>query len=141
MNGVVRFVAVAIMMLGSVSGVQAGGAEDCNGNGIPDECDISCGVPLSPCDVPGCGGSSDGNANGVPDECGACCGSSGECTHLLPSSCESSSGTYMGDDTACDEANCVVIPTVSEWGLAVMTLLTLAVGTLVYRRRLNAVAP
>ena len=33
-----------------------------------------------------------------------------------------------------------VIPTVSEWGLAVLALLTLAVGTLVYRRRSIQVA-
>ncbi|MBN2561183.1 MAG: right-handed parallel beta-helix repeat-containing protein [Phycisphaerae bacterium] len=44
-------------------------AQDCNGNGIPDECDIDCGAPGGPCDVPGCGGSADCNDNGVPDEC------------------------------------------------------------------------
>ena len=42
---------------------------DCNGNGIPDECDIDCGSPGGPCDVPGCGQSFDLNGNGVPDEC------------------------------------------------------------------------
>ena len=42
---------------------------DCNGNGIPDECDIDCGEPGGPCDVPGCGESEDCNENGVPDEC------------------------------------------------------------------------
>ncbi|MBN2562223.1 MAG: hypothetical protein JXQ75_14965 [Phycisphaerae bacterium] len=42
---------------------------DCNGNGIPDECDIDCGPPNGPCDAPGCGHSSDCNWNGVPDEC------------------------------------------------------------------------
>ncbi len=42
---------------------------DCNGNGIPDDCDVSCGDPGGPCDVPGCGGSADCNENYVPDEC------------------------------------------------------------------------
>ncbi len=42
---------------------------DCNGNGIPDECDIDCGEPGGPCDVPGCGQSEDCDGNGIPDEC------------------------------------------------------------------------
>jgi hypothetical protein len=42
---------------------------DCNGNGIPDACDIDCGPTGGSCDVPGCGQSSDCNTNGVPDEC------------------------------------------------------------------------
>ena len=29
-------------------------ADDCNGNGISDECDIDCGPPGDPCDVAGC---------------------------------------------------------------------------------------
>lgn len=44
-------------------------AQDCNSNTIPDNCDIDCGPPSGPCDVPGCGGSADCNTNGVPDEC------------------------------------------------------------------------
>jgi hypothetical protein len=44
-------------------------AEDCNGNGIDDACDLDCGVPDGPCDVPGCGGSNDCNTTGIPDEC------------------------------------------------------------------------
>ncbi|MBU0639070.1 MAG: right-handed parallel beta-helix repeat-containing protein [Planctomycetes bacterium] len=42
---------------------------DCNSNGIPDNCDIACGDPGGPCDIPGCGQSADLNANGIPDEC------------------------------------------------------------------------
>mgnify|MGYP003766390813 CR=1 FL=1 len=38
--------------------IETGSSEDCNENGIPDECDIISG-----------GGSSDCNANGVPDDC------------------------------------------------------------------------
>jgi hypothetical protein len=42
---------------------------NCNHNNIPDECDIDCGPPGGPCDMPGCGGSGDCNFNDVPDEC------------------------------------------------------------------------
>ncbi len=49
----------------------SGDPQDCNGNGIPDECDINCGEPESPCDIPGCGGSLDCDGNGIPDDC--CC--------------------------------------------------------------------
>ncbi len=49
--------------------------DDCNNNGIADDCDISCGDPAGVCDVPGCGSSSDCNGNGKPDECEtvSCC--------------------------------------------------------------------
>jgi len=61
-------------------------AADCNGNGVPDECDISggtspdCngnGVP-DECDISG-GTSPDCNGNGVPDECDVAFGSSTDC--------------------------------------------------------------
>jgi len=42
---------------------------DCNQNGIADPCDVDCGSPGGPCDLPGCGGSGDCNYNRVPDEC------------------------------------------------------------------------
>lgn len=45
------------------------GAEDCNTNGIDDDCDISCGTAGGPCDVPGCGTAMDCDSNGVPDSC------------------------------------------------------------------------
>ena len=63
------------IVLAMVSGlvVSAGAvplqADDCNGNGIPDECDIDCGPSGGPCDVPGCGESEDCNSDGIPDEC------------------------------------------------------------------------
>jgi len=48
-------------------------ADDCNSNGIPDECDIDCGEPGDYCydtfPPPQCGQSQDCNTNGVPDEC------------------------------------------------------------------------
>ncbi len=55
--------AVVLLGMGTVAS-----AQDCNFNGIPDECDIDCGAPG--CDPPpDCGGSEDCNANGIPDEC------------------------------------------------------------------------
>lgn len=43
--------------------------QDCNTNGIPDECDIDCGTSGGPCDLPDCGQSQDCQPNGTPDEC------------------------------------------------------------------------
>ncbi|MCK4658114.1 MAG: hypothetical protein KAV82_01205 [Phycisphaerae bacterium] len=43
--------------------------QDCNGNSIPDQCDLDCGQPGGECDVAGCGQSDDCNYNEVPDEC------------------------------------------------------------------------
>ena len=42
---------------------------DCNGNDIPDVCDLDCGPAGGFCDVPGCGRSFDVNSNDLPDEC------------------------------------------------------------------------
>ncbi|HVP10129.1 MAG TPA: hypothetical protein VMV94_02965, partial [Phycisphaerae bacterium] len=41
---------------------------DCNNNGIPDQCDVSCSSPGCS-EIPGCGQSQDCNGNGKPDEC------------------------------------------------------------------------
>ena len=60
------FVLAAILLFGSAP---AQAQTDCNGNGIDDACDLSCGPAGGPCDVPGCGTSVDCNSNGVPDEC------------------------------------------------------------------------
>src|SRR4030095_14280003 len=54
--------------------VSSGTSKDCNGDGIPDECQLTgsdCnlnGIPDS-CDVKAGGASADCNTNGVPDEC------------------------------------------------------------------------
>ncbi len=46
-----------------------GSSPDCNQNGIPDNCDLSCGSPGGPCDVLGCGTATDCDGNGAPDDC------------------------------------------------------------------------
>jgi hypothetical protein len=45
------------------------GFDDCNDNGIPDDCDISCNIPGKDCNIPGCGQSTDCNNNDIPDDC------------------------------------------------------------------------
>ncbi|MBI4717001.1 MAG: hypothetical protein HY763_04295 [Planctomycetes bacterium] len=47
---------------------------DCNGNGVPDSCDLDCAA--ADC-APPCGGSVDCDANGMPDECQPDCNSNG----------------------------------------------------------------
>ncbi len=76
---------------------------DCNNNGIPDECDISCGPLGGPCDVPGCGQSADSNSNGIPDECefGACCFVDGHCEYLDAPACGVAGGEHEGNGTSC----------------------------------------
>lgn len=56
---------VDVVDMGAVETQQS---DDCNNNGIPDACDISCGAPG--CEgVVGCGASPDCNEDGIPDEC------------------------------------------------------------------------
>jgi len=43
--------------------------QDCNTNGIDDDCDVICGAVGTRCSVAGCGKSRDCNGNRVPDEC------------------------------------------------------------------------
>ncbi|MFQ5425384.1 MAG: hypothetical protein ACE5F9_15575, partial [Phycisphaerae bacterium] len=57
------FICVLLMSISRALG------QDCNANGIPDACDIDCGMMGGACDVPGCGLSSDCNANAIPDDC------------------------------------------------------------------------
>ena len=42
---------------------------DCDGDDIPDQCELDCGEKGGLCDVPGCGMSDDCNSNGIPDDC------------------------------------------------------------------------
>jgi hypothetical protein len=43
--------------------------QDCNSNGIDDDCDITCGAAGTRCNVAGCGLSPDCNGNRIPDIC------------------------------------------------------------------------
>ncbi len=70
---------------------------DCNGNGIPDACDIDCGPAGGPCDLPGCGQSEDCNTNGVPDECEADADGDG-----VIDDCDACPDTHVGDMIVID---------------------------------------
>ncbi len=82
----------------------------------------------------------DCNTNGIPDECETL--PPGE----IPSStCDDGEDNDCDGFADCDDPDCAsdsmcqkVIPTVSEWGLVVMTLLLLTVGTVVLRGRRTA---
>ena len=72
-----------------------GAAPDCDGDGIPDGCEIDCNVNMVPddCDISS-GTSLDGNGNGIPDECEAAdCNGNG-----VPDDQDISGGT----ETDCD---------------------------------------
>ena len=94
---------------------------DCNNNGEDDAIDIALGT------------SPDANGDGIPDECGACCHPGG-CEQVIQATCDTF-GKYRGNETTCEQENCAGIPTVSEWGLAVLALLVLTAGTGVLARR------
>jgi len=75
---------------------------------------------------------------------GACCRIDGTCAQASPQECTSIGNTYLGDDTVClgdgdgngvDDACEQPIPTVSEWGLIVMTLLIVTVWKVHFGRR------
>jgi len=67
----------------------------------------------------------------------ACCRPGQPCIDLPPEMC---TGRSLGAGTTCaaNGAECNV-PTVGEWGLVVMTLAVLIAGTIVLRRRSDAV--
>lgn len=75
---------------------------DCNGNGVPDECDIAAGaldcqgdgIP-DVCQLAG----SDCNANGVPDDCDIASGLLADCQpNFVPDVCEIASGSVADVD-------------------------------------------
>ena len=48
-------VLIALLTLSVGPGAVHAGSPDCNNNAIPNACDLSCGAPGGPCDVPVCG--------------------------------------------------------------------------------------
>ena len=65
----------------------------------------------------------------------ACCTANGD-TPNGPGSVCLGDGNANGVDDACEVTP--IIPTVSEWGLIIMVMLGLAVGTIVFARRRTA---
>jgi len=102
---------------------------DCNGNDMDDFIDILDGT------------SQDANGDGVPDECetGACCDTlNGVCSEgILAGDCVADQRIWTYG-ASCAEVECVdptIIPTVTAWGLVVMTLLVMTAGTVMIGRR------
>ena len=126
-----------------------GSSSDCNGNAVPDECDLAEG------------GSADCDGNQVPDECDSdfdgdgvidnCDGCPLDPNKIEPGNCgcgvsetadEDGDGVVdcvdqcRGADDAVFAPECATaIPTVTTWGLVVLTLLLLAIGKVCFGGR------
>ncbi|MCK4342807.1 MAG: choice-of-anchor L domain-containing protein [Phycisphaerae bacterium] len=81
---------------------------------------------------------------------GACCLEDGYCQEMTEADCEATGGEFLGDGTMClgdsnengiDDACEAHVPTVTEWGLIVLTVLLLAAGTIIFSRRQRRVTP
>lgn len=85
---------------------------DCNGNSLPDECDLDCLGGQAACDVSGCGQSLDCNSNGVPDECEVppICAGCADCNaNFVPDGCEPDCNSNAIADE-CDITACADLP-------------------------------
>ncbi|MHC4695371.1 MAG: hypothetical protein ACYTFA_01365, partial [Planctomycetota bacterium] len=68
-----------------------GKSNDCDGNGVPDECQPDCDDDGTPdiCELPPLGSSADCNANLIPDECDIADGTSNDCDdNGVPDECQ-----------------------------------------------------
>ncbi len=130
----------------------------CDLNGEEGNCDVAtdrtdCDAMNTHCEEYACDpGGAVGNCSAVTLRCGACCLPDGSCVHdVRPTECVGLGGDFInlgvlclgdndgdGHDDICPPP--AVIPTVSEWGLIVMALLGLAMGTVMFGRRRHAVA-
>ena len=97
----------------SDEGFRIAGLEDCNENGIPDECDLDC-TTGGRCNVPGCGLATDCFAEGILDECSIanCPGGDPRCDdcneNLIPDTCDIDPSDPDGNGQVsadCDENN------------------------------------
>jgi hypothetical protein len=72
--------------------LQSTESDDCNDNGILDECDLNCGPTGGACDIPNCGLGADCNLNGVLDKCEISAEPSLDCnSNGIPDECEGGS--------------------------------------------------
>jgi len=82
-----------------------------------------------------------GGAPIYPGNTGACCSNVSCIDHATLAQCnalgtEVGGSKYRGDGTLCEtEEGCAGIPAVSTWGVVALTMLVLAAGTVVLRRR------
>ena len=111
-----------------------------------DGCDVSYGAgfcTLSECETTcadGFGSCTAGSTvvtcteKGVTLFSGACCNFDGSCSETRGLECQGKGDTFHKGEI-CADFVCETIPTVSEWGLVVMTLLGCTLGTMLYGRR------
>lgn len=81
--------------IADVADLGGGASRDCNGSGVPDECeggDCNGNGMLDACDLAS-GASNDCNSDGVPDECERDCNDNGR-----PDSCDIADGTLQDSD-------------------------------------------
>ncbi len=79
---------------------------------------------------------------------GACCSTEGGCQEMTEEDCIAAGHEWLGAGTAClgdnngneidDACEILEIPTLSEWGMVIMGLLLLAIGTVAVVRRRKA---
>jgi hypothetical protein len=86
--------------------IQMGTSQDCNLNGVPDECEQDCNDNDVPdeCDITA-GTSLDCNGNGVPDECESDCNGNG-----VPDACDVDPTDPDGDEFVSEDCNANGIP-------------------------------
>jgi len=126
-----------------LGGMHQGDASTCaDATGACCLSDATCQDAITAAACAGQGGTFQGTCTTcVNDVMGACCLPDSTCQDgLTPAQCTALSGTHQGGCSVCTGApgECPApIPTVSEWGLAAMTLLVLTAGTIILRRRMN----
>ena len=70
---------------------------------------------------------------------GACWDQSGCCVVTEESACTTAGRDYKGNDTQCPLPDGQCVPTLSDWNVVVLGLLTLTAGTILLQRRRSAV--
>ena len=108
--------------------VWAGTSPDVNANGLPDECeDCQPNGVLDDRDIVD-GTSDDCQPNEIPDECERDCNDND-----VPDDCDIADGTSLDLNADGIPDECRAIPTVSQWGLAILALSLLAAAKIRFR--------
>jgi hypothetical protein len=101
--------------------------------------DGTCSLDVSEVDCLASGGTYRGDATDCTMPCpqpeGACCLSNENCLELTEASCTAiPDASWAGAGTTCPQG-CTTVPTVSEWGIVIMSLIAMTIGTCVFGRR------